>query len=427
MSASTVRRNVRVLSSVFVFFFIALMLVTLSVETLFSQVKRPVTIDDFDVFQTMSQQQISSDGQWVAYYQKPRKGDGELSIVNIKTDKRIVISRGTNPTFTDDSQWVAYTIIPHEKSDAERKAEEEARKASGSREQAPREYNNLEVMNLSTEQKFTIDRISNFKFSGDSKWLAYKLERPEEPRNTQREGAAPVQQQGQRAQQTQAQRPQQQPRARGGGRTLGVELILRNLAAGTEIRLQEIDQYFFTENSEILYFIVIGADSTKDGFYFKDMTKNNSTQVPVLTGKGRYSGFILNEKKDAMLILSDRFDPAVKDTVLKIYSWKLKDSSAELLFDPLANNKFPKDKEMSSSGVRWSKDGKALFFSYTQKRSEISQQDTTIQDANKPTVDIWQWQDLTIQPQQWPAQKRSRANRGGSIEEPAPERPSNYQ
>ena len=71
------------------------------------------------------------------------------------------------------------------KKDKKKKDEKEALKKTKEKKKPPEEKNKLEFMNLRTGQKTLVDRLSNFKFSGDSKWIAYKLIKPEKEENSE--------------------------------------------------------------------------------------------------------------------------------------------------------------------------------------------------------------------------------------------------
>ena len=56
-------------------------------------------------------QTISNDGQWVAYNVRPNtEGDAVLSIWNATKGTVRTFERGEKPTFTDDSQFLIFTI-----------------------------------------------------------------------------------------------------------------------------------------------------------------------------------------------------------------------------------------------------------------------------------------------------------------------------
>jgi len=179
MQNSKYTMQTKVLTVLVVIMLFALAASAYFVEPLYAQSKRPITIEDFDKFKSVSQQQISDDGKWVSFRVKPGKGNSELTILNLTTNYEYTVPRGSAPSFSDDSQWITYTILPHEKTAEEEKAEEEARKKDEDWKEPPQEPNVLVIMNLNTNQKYSITRGTRPTFTDDSQWVAYTIE-PEE-------------------------------------------------------------------------------------------------------------------------------------------------------------------------------------------------------------------------------------------------------
>ncbi|KPK87015.1 hypothetical protein AMJ80_12785 [bacterium SM23_31] len=174
-SKYTMQTNVTaILLVVMLFAFVASPFFT---ESSYAQSKRPITIEDFDKFRSVSQQQISSDGKWVAFRIKPGKGNSELTILNLTTNDEYTILRGSAPSFSDDSQWITYTILPHEKTAEEEKAEEEARKKDEDWKEPPTEPNVLVIMNLNTNQKYSVTRGARPTFTDKKKRLPKRKQR----------------------------------------------------------------------------------------------------------------------------------------------------------------------------------------------------------------------------------------------------------
>ena len=75
-----------------------LLLVTLFVPFQFSNAqqsgKRALTTKDFSSWKSIENQTISNDGQWTSFEINPQKGDGNLIVKSITTDKTDTIHRG---------------------------------------------------------------------------------------------------------------------------------------------------------------------------------------------------------------------------------------------------------------------------------------------------------------------------------------------
>jgi hypothetical protein len=101
--------------------------------------KRPLTYDVYESWKTIAGARLSDDGQWFAYAVTSLADDPELIVRNLQSGKEFHHPRGTSltgnqccaVTFTPDSKFVMFTIVPP-KSDADQNA------AAGGAEEARR-------------------------------------------------------------------------------------------------------------------------------------------------------------------------------------------------------------------------------------------------------------------------------------------------
>ncbi|MFC1556621.1 alpha/beta hydrolase family protein [candidate division KSB1 bacterium] len=346
--------------------------------------KRPMTVDDFDTFRTVQGQQISANAEWIVFETKPREGDGELTVLNLKNDDTYVIERGSRAQFTDDSRWAAYMILVHEKTDEELEAEKEAQKEAGEEaEKEPEEKNKLEILNLSTGEKFLVDSVQNFSFSDDSKWIAYKLEKPEEPEEEP---------------EAEAEEEQEETAGRRGRdrKTTGTELVLRNLRDGSEERISFVTDYGFPEESKFMYFIVSSETDDDDGVYIKNLERN-ARAAAIASGKGKYQNITLNEDNDQLFFLTDRDDQDADEPAFALYTWNAGDLSAQKTIDRTTAG-FPAGMQIAASGLRWSKESDMIFFDLSEIKEE--QEESEEDDEEKSTVVIWHWKDIVLKSQE---------------------------
>lgn len=82
--------------------------------------KKVLTIDEYVLWRSISNTSISPDGAWVTYaYQhrevdedNPLDPDRPLVIKQASGADSILVTRGSNPQFSDDSRWIAYYLQP---------------------------------------------------------------------------------------------------------------------------------------------------------------------------------------------------------------------------------------------------------------------------------------------------------------------------
>lgn len=362
-----------------ILFFVFVTLVNQPV--VFSQTSREITVDDFDLFERVSQQKISNNGIWIAYQQKPAKGDGFVRVVNTKDGKEYTFERGTSPQFTDDSNWLKVTIVPHKKTRNEEREEEANKSDDKSKEKPKKEKNKMELLNLKTGERTTINEVANSKFSDDSKWVAYKKPKPEKNDKTKEKP-------------TEDSKKSDKSKKK---KTTGTDLIVRNLKDNSEIIISESMSYDFTKKSKFLYYVVASTDDAKDGLFVRDLSKGGNESQTLTYGKGKYEKFTWNEDKDKMLFMTDKDDQDSKKPMLSIYSWKVGGSSVEKAISSSSNPNMPSKMHISSYSPRWAKSGNSIIFHV--KNNEPDEK-PKLDGKKKASVDIWHWKDERIQPQQ---------------------------
>ena len=77
--------------------------------------KRVMTIDDYPRWRDIEGAQISADGQWVAYATRLTNvatADTKpmLHLVNVPRNQDVTVADGSNPSFSQDSRWLTYSI-----------------------------------------------------------------------------------------------------------------------------------------------------------------------------------------------------------------------------------------------------------------------------------------------------------------------------
>ncbi|MCP4728329.1 MAG: S9 family peptidase [bacterium] len=358
-----------------------LLIISINTDVVFAQ-KRAMTVEDFKIFRNVSSEKVSFNGDWVAYIEKPQEGDGKVIIINVKNGTEYIVERGSSPSFSEDSKWLICAVLPPEKTEAEKKAEREGE----GEDREERERNKLAIVELKTGEKELVDRVSQAKFSKDSRWLAFKYYEPEKE---DEEGEERGERRGNR-------------RRRGDNeeekKRTGTEIVLREIKSGEEMRYQDVMLFDFTEGSKYMYFSASNEDGSRDGIYFKDLKKKELPEFEIISGKGKYENLVWNEEDDKMFFFTDKDDQESEKPVFSIYTLGISDESAILALDPGSQLDFPDDKRIVSYQSRWAKDSQSIIFSIKDKEPEKEPKEL---DGNvNASVDIWHWKDVLLQPQQ---------------------------
>ncbi len=124
--------------------------------------KRPLPIDDYERWRSISSTAISDNGEWLSFAYTKREADDSLYVKNPGTGQEYLLSRASRPQFSEDSRWVAYMVtLPFE----------EAEKLREKKEPVP---GRAELLNLQTGEKVSWENAASFSFSESSSHFAVK-------------------------------------------------------------------------------------------------------------------------------------------------------------------------------------------------------------------------------------------------------------
>ena len=71
---------------------------------------RVMQIEDYARWRSIVSVAISEDGDWMTYGYRHHRADDSLYVKKLDSGQEYAIPRGSEPAFSDDSRWVAYTI-----------------------------------------------------------------------------------------------------------------------------------------------------------------------------------------------------------------------------------------------------------------------------------------------------------------------------
>jgi dipeptidyl aminopeptidase/acylaminoacyl peptidase len=331
----------------------------------FTQNKKPITIEDYDQWKTISRQKISNDGKWLVYVLKPNVGNGEIVIKSLDSEKEYKKINGDRPELSNDSKWVAYTILPEDSLD-----DDEKKKIK----------NKMGLVNLETGSTTEVDSVAGFSFSEDGRWFVYMLFEKKEKKNGKNK---------------EEEKKEKKP---------GTSLILKNLDSGIEEEIKFVSNHSMDKDSKYLVYSVSAEEDEQDGLYAREL-KENGNLIILNKGKGKNLKLSWSEDNKKLAFVSDKDDTNSEIPLFDLSIWNTsKENIEKLINSPEVS--FPEGMVISENDtLLWSKDGKKLFFGIAPKRKkELSENEK----KKLPDVDVWHWKDIQIQPQQ---KKDARQNR----------------
>ena len=366
-----------------------------------STAKRALTAQDFDSWRSLQGSTISRDGKFVAFVMQPQDGDGELFVKNTATGAEWRSPRGyrpptpppdasdpaatqaflaqgrlLRPTFSADSKYLFFNIEPN-------KAEIlKARKDKKRPDDFPK--NALGIMDLSTGQVIKIERVKNYQVPEDGSGFVAILKEP-----ARTEPTAPG-----------APNPNTPPtRPTGRRKEYGSDLVLRNLANGTEKTFADVLDYSFSKDAKSLAFAVSSRKEETNGV-FVVTPQTDAAPVALLSGAGKYTKFTWDEKQTQMAFISDKDDATASQPKFKVYHWLRSNPTAAEAVSVKTAGFRPEFVVSEKGSLNFSYDGSRLFLSNAPPPESEADPNNAIPDEEKVVVDLWHWKDDYVQPMQ---------------------------
>ena len=328
---------------------------------------------------------ISDNGQWMAYWYSPNKGNSELVLQHTADDVKKTWSvgeTGGNPraaiAFSSDNQHLAFTVFPTE----------EAKKRA-SRDNQPR--SKVRLITLDGFEETDFENMRSFSFGGEKfpGWLAIHLSTPN----------------------------------RGSGRDAGsgTDLLLYNLQEGSVMNVGNVSSFAFNKTGQWLAYTVDAYGKAGNGVFLRNMD-TGEVSVPE-SGKAVYKSLGWTDKGDGFTVLKAMQDDDYKDELHQVIAFSQNRRGFDkIVIDPSNTAGFPDGMTISPNrSAQWSEDLAQIYFGihYVEKKEEEAENDTTEtsqrrpanrdnDDEEKPDLVLWHWQDSRLQSVQ---QNRERMDR----------------
>lgn len=328
-------------------------------------------------------------------------------------------------TFSNDGRWFAYVVAPQEgdavlevmATDGGKKTTydrvstfrfsgdskflvatvvpkfadaKKARVEKAKPEDVPK--NSLLVVNLATGQKFEREKVTLFSLAEEDKgWVLYRPEPPRPEPARPAGGAAPAT--------TPAEKPAEQkddkPKKKSDHRP-GETWVLRQLSTDQEVTLENVVTTRFTKAGDALLYTVSTKDGAGDGIVWRDLV--SGTNTPVVTQMGRYTKLTVTENGQRVAFQTDKDDYAAKKPSPAVYLYEVGSKELRLLAkDGTAGIR--EGYTVADGGtLTFSKSGKRLTFPTQPKVAE--EKPNPLPEEDRVSVDVWSWTDPLMMPQQ---------------------------
>lgn len=327
------------------------------------QAKKTLTIDDFAAWKTIVNPLISNNGKYVVYELNPQKGDGNLIIVHNNSSD--TIPRGKNAKIGSNSDFAVFNIKQTEKQIRKAKIEKVKK------DKMPKD--SLGIFLFKEMELIKYPKSKSFKLAEENaNWLAFLTEPSKEKKDT--------------SENTERKKILKQP---------GDKLVLFNVKTKDTLEFKNVTEYTFAKMGAAIYFVQQTKDSVNTYSSLKKFATENSVLQEISNSEGWIKKVTCNEEGEKYAYLHSK--DTIDEKIYSLYSGDVS-GSAELIVNQQTKG-IPVGWSPSENGtIYFSKNGMKLYFG-TAEMPKPEPKDSLL-DEDKPKVDIWNWKDLKLQPQQ---------------------------
>jgi dipeptidyl aminopeptidase/acylaminoacyl peptidase len=335
--------------------------------------KKPLDHTVYDAWQSIANERISNDGKRIVYVVKPQEGDADLIITDSKNSSRLTIPRADTVRFTPNSKYAVFLIRPFYKET--RLAKIKKKKQS----EFPKDTLGIITLGKNTVEK--IPAIRSFKIAEKASVVAYlspadTVKKPEVSDTSKKAIATTI-----------------APPTRE-----GAELFVKQLLNGKTRSFNYVTEYQLSKNGKWLAFAVTAPKknkTVKSGLFVYDIEKDTLKIVSI--GRGNYKNLTFDDAGKQLAFTAEKNPEKALVKPFKLYYYTASKDSATVIAGPSSAG-MPATWAVSGDGkVFFSKSGNNLFFGTAPIPKAA---DTTLVDFENARVDIWNYKDDYLQPQQ---------------------------
>ncbi|NNE28020.1 MAG: S9 family peptidase [Saprospiraceae bacterium] len=320
--------------------------------------KKTMGPEVWDLWKRIEQQQISNDGNWVAFTLTNEEQNPEVELFNSITNRTFFFPRAQKPKFSEDNKYLFFEILP------DRDSVLELRRVKTKEDKLP--HPSLGILNLETQELERIPRLMNFKspkyWSGT---IAMKQEvDPKSKKDTTLE---------------------HKPKPK---------LLIKDLDSGQTTEIEYIDKFDFSKRTPGLLLSVLEKDSIDiAGVYHFDCRTQKLENLKSANGEYEHLELSPDGTKYAFLLNQDTTKSRIKP--FDLFYGEISKGGPEMILS--ADTEFG-DLRINEKGKLNFNDGSSrLFFGL----GEVPLlQDTSLLKEEIVNVEVWTSLDKRTYPQQ---------------------------
>ena len=349
--------------------FTLLLIYSVSIQ---AQQKIPLNHSVYNDWKSISNQSISNDGRFIAYEINPQEGDGKLFLCDMENESCDSIQRGYKPILSSNSNLLVFNIKPE--FDTVRAAKLKKVK----KDKLPKD--SLGVLIINTGEIIKFAELKSVKIpKKESDWISFLINEPETKKDTLTIDSTLNKKKDKRNKK----------------KDKGDLLVILNPITGDSVSFKNVTKYAFSKNGELCAFVSVAGDSI-DSVHVACYNTDKKKYTSVFNKSGFSENITVDElgKQFVFTYSSD----TIKEKAFGLYYSNLSKNKLNLIsgndFSNLTDNW-----SVSKNGkIYFNESGNELYFGTTPK-PEPTPKDT-LTDDEKVSVDIWNWKDIQLQPQQ---------------------------
>lgn len=342
---------------------ILLMLVT----SAFGQ-KKILDIADFDIWNTIENEAINANGDYIMYSLEKGEKDQFLKIKDEDGKPVLEHDRGYARAFSYDGDYAFFTIKAWEDSVSEMKRRKVKSK------DMPKDT--LGIFSLKSKQLTKIPFVE--KYTVPEKWSGYVIyQLTDIPEET-------VEEDSEEDKKEETSGEEKKTKEKKVGKENGYHLVIRNLETAAQDTFKYVTKYTLAEESPVISFVTTGVDSTfTPGVYVYQPESQKLTNI-LESEKGKFPQLELSRKGTHLAFVADLDSTKVLIRPNELYRWSNGEQQATMILDASTTTN---DLHVSADfDLMFSEDESRLYFG--QAPTPVLQ-DTTLLDDEIVNVEVW--------------------------------------
>ncbi len=340
----------------------------------------PLDHEDVLTWNQIGDPSLSPDGNWVAFSVSPLEGDPSIRVRSAAPGGSPLSRRGTDPVFTSDSRFVVFRVAPFESVVDSLKLA--GKKSSDLPKDSLGVADLAEVFVGRAPQNAGVRAfgpIESFAVPDEGSWVAYLLA------ETDDEAGDPATPDGGGSEEVPDTKKKED----------GKTLVLHNLIDGSSTRIDNVEEYVFSEDGSTLAYTTSTVDGSDDGAHA--VTLASGATAALHEGEGHYKQIAVSKDGRQVAFLTNEADWASDTPEYALYMSV--DRAASSMVAASDNLALPSDWIVSANGdVRFSDGGGFLHFGTAPR--PVPEPEATAPDDEQVSVDVWNWKDPYLQPMQ---------------------------